>query len=125
MLVPYSSEDGKFISTALYFRGDVVPKDVMSAIGYLKTRRNIQFTSGFFGGMRCGSVYNPAKYFNRSQEIVTAEKCVTVLSNHTGYSSLLSKIVNEHETTNEEDNELIEYGKSVIKDYQEIDDETI
>ena len=34
---------GKYMACCLLYRGDVVPKDVNTAIGVIKNKRNIQF----------------------------------------------------------------------------------
>jgi len=49
----------KYIACALMYRGDVVPKDVSSAVGSIKTNRTIQFVDCRPTGFKCGIIYQP------------------------------------------------------------------
>ncbi|KAA0183289.1 hypothetical protein HAZT_HAZT009543, partial [Hyalella azteca] len=42
-LVKCDPRNGKYMACCLLYRGDVVPKQVQSAIATIKTKRNIQF----------------------------------------------------------------------------------
>ncbi|VDM84444.1 unnamed protein product [Strongylus vulgaris] len=44
-LVKCDPRNGKYMACCLLFRGDVVPKDINSAIAVIKTKRNIQFVA--------------------------------------------------------------------------------
>jgi tubulin alpha len=57
MMVKCDPRHGKYMACCLLFRGDVVPKDVGSAIATIKTKRTIQFVdwcpTGFKAGINC------------------------------------------------------------------------
>ena len=42
-MVKADPREGKYMACCLLYRGDVVPKDVQSAIATIKTKRTIQF----------------------------------------------------------------------------------
>jgi tubulin alpha len=48
---------GKFMACALSYRGDIVPKDISSAIGTMKTKRAIQFVDWCPTGFKLGINY--------------------------------------------------------------------
>merc|ERR1719453_1465715 len=43
----------------MMFRGDVVPKDVNSAVATIKTKRTVQFVDWSPTGFKCGINYQP------------------------------------------------------------------
>jgi len=55
-------EDGKIVACSLQFQGNVVPKDVMAAVGMIKTMRTVQFVDWAPTGFRCGIDYHPPVY---------------------------------------------------------------
>ena len=50
---------GKYMGCCLLYRGDVVPKDVNSGIGNIKTRQSIQFVDWCRTGLKVGMNYEP------------------------------------------------------------------
>lgn len=48
---------GKFMACCMMFRGDVVPKDVNSAIASIKTKKTIRFVDWVPTGFKCGVNY--------------------------------------------------------------------
>ena len=44
---------------AIFFQGDVVPKDVNAAVATIKTKRTIQFVDWCPTGFKCGINYQP------------------------------------------------------------------
>jgi tubulin alpha len=53
-MVKCDPRTGKYMACCLLFRGDVVPKDVNSAIAGIKTKRNIQFVEWCPTGFKVG-----------------------------------------------------------------------
>jgi tubulin alpha len=119
-LLPFIPEDGEYLSSSLYFRGDMAPKDVMSAIGLLKTKRTINFSKYIYGGMRCGIQYAPVRYLDSSMEVVFLPRSVTVLSNHTGMGHVLAKITHDYGvlcSPENYDNDLFKYSEELLGEY--------
>ena len=52
---------GKFMSCAVMFRGDVIPKYANVPIATIKTKRIIKFVDWSPAGFKCGINYEPPK----------------------------------------------------------------
>ena len=50
---------GKYMDICLFYRGDVVPKDVNSAIGAIKSSKKVQFVDWSPTGFKVGIYYQP------------------------------------------------------------------
>jgi len=50
---------GKYMACCLMYRGDVVPKDVNTAVSHVKTKKSIQFVDWCPTGFKCGINYQP------------------------------------------------------------------
>ena len=50
---------GKYMACCMLYRGDVVPKDVNTAIASIKTKRSIQFVDWCPTGFKVGINYQP------------------------------------------------------------------
>ena len=59
MLTKRDPHHGKFMACCMMFRGDVVPKDVNSAVANIKTKRAVQFVDWCPTGLKCGINYQP------------------------------------------------------------------
>jgi tubulin alpha len=53
-MVKCDPRNGKYMACCLLYRGDVVPKDVNSAISVIKTKRSIQFVDWCPTGFKVG-----------------------------------------------------------------------
>ena len=58
-MVKCDPRHGKYMACCMLYRGDVVPKDVNSAIAAIKTRRSIQFVDWCPTGFKVGINYQP------------------------------------------------------------------
>ena len=58
-MVKCDPRNGKYMATCLLYRGDVVPKDVHSAVATLKTKRTISFVDWCPTGFKIGICYQP------------------------------------------------------------------
>merc|ERR1712066_740785 len=58
-MVKCDPRHGKYMSCCLLYRGDVVPKDVNSALATIKTKRTIQFVDWCPTGFKVGINYQP------------------------------------------------------------------
>jgi len=58
-MVKCDPRNGKYMACCLLYRGDVVPKDVNTAISAIKTKRSIQFVDWCPTGFKVGINYQP------------------------------------------------------------------
>ncbi|MQL20601.1 hypothetical protein EI008_26895, partial [Escherichia coli] len=58
-MVKCDPRHGKYMAVCLLYRGDVVPKDVNTAIAAIKTKRTIQFVDWCPTGFKVGINYQP------------------------------------------------------------------
>lgn len=59
MMAKCDPRHGKYMACCMMYRGDVVPKDVNSAIATIKTKCTIQFVDWCPTGFKCGINYQP------------------------------------------------------------------
>ncbi|KAF9295482.1 Tubulin alpha-3C/D chain, partial [Linnemannia elongata] len=53
-MVKCDPKKGKYMACCLLYRGDVIPKDVSSAIANIKTKRTVQFVDWILTGFKVG-----------------------------------------------------------------------
>ncbi|KAG0057058.1 Tubulin alpha-3C/D chain [Gryganskiella cystojenkinii] len=82
---------GKYMSCCLLYRGDVVPNDVTTTIGKLKTKRTIQFVDWCPTGFKVGMNNEPAKVVPGS-EVAAATRSVCMLSNTTAIAEAWDRL---------------------------------
>ncbi|CAL4058713.1 unnamed protein product, partial [Meganyctiphanes norvegica] len=58
-MVKCDPQDGKYMACCLLFRGDVVPKDVNSAIAEMRTKKSISFVDWCPTGFKMNAHYHP------------------------------------------------------------------
>lgn len=58
-MVKCDPRNGKYMACCLLYRGDVVPKEINSAISTIKTKRAIQFVDWCPTGFKVGINYQP------------------------------------------------------------------
>ena len=73
---------GKYMAICLLYRGDVVPKDVNSAIAYIKTQKAIQFVDWCPTGFKVGINYQPTSALPGG-DLAKVPRTVCMLSNTT------------------------------------------
>merc|ERR1712072_1627527 len=59
MMAKCDPRHGKYMACCMMFRGDVVPKDVNSAVATIKTKRTVQFVDWCPTVFKCGINYQP------------------------------------------------------------------
>jgi tubulin alpha len=57
MFAKCDPRNGKYMACCLMYRGDVIPKDVTSAVATIKTKRTVQFVDFVPTGFKCGVNY--------------------------------------------------------------------
>ena len=90
-MVKCDPRHGKYMSCCLLYRGDVVPKDVSSAIASIKTKRSIQFVDWCPTGFKVGvSTQPPTTVPDGDQAKVSRAVCM--LSNTTAIAEAWGRL---------------------------------
>jgi len=82
---------GKYMATCLMYRGDVLPKDVSSALAAIKQKSSIQFVDWCPTGFKCGINSQPPTVVPGS-EMAKVQRAVCMLSNSTAIAQVFSRI---------------------------------
>ncbi|XP_054753896.2 tubulin alpha-2 chain-like [Lytechinus pictus] len=82
---------GKYMACCLLYRGDVVPKDVNSAIAIIKTKRNIQFVDWCPTGFKVGINYQPPTVVPGG-DLAKVQRAVCMLSNTTAIAEAWARL---------------------------------
>jgi len=91
MLAKCDPSKGKYMACCLMYRGDVVPKDVTTAVGSIKTKKTIQFVDWSPTGFKCGVNGQPPTSVPGSEMAKVNKACVMV-SNTTAIAEVFSRI---------------------------------
>merc|ERR1719321_1856559 len=75
----------------MMYRGDVVPKDVNSAVATIKTKRTIQFVDWCPTGFKCGINYQPPTVVPGG-DLAKVMRACAMMSNTTAVAELYSRI---------------------------------
>ena len=81
-LVKCDSRLGKYVACCLLYRGDVVPKDVNTAIAAMKTRNSVQFVDWCPTGFKVGINGHPPRAV-LGGDLAEVQRAVCMLSNST------------------------------------------
>eukprot|EP00091_Calanus_sinicus_P008305 TRINITY_DN2032_c0_g1_i1.p1 TRINITY_DN2032_c0_g1~~TRINITY_DN2032_c0_g1_i1.p1 ORF type:complete len:149 (-),score=34.66 TRINITY_DN2032_c0_g1_i1:132-557(-) len=79
------------MACCLLFRGDVVPKDVNSAIATIKTKRSIQFVDWCPTGFKVGINYQPPTMVPGG-DLAKVQRAVCMLSNTTAIAEAWARL---------------------------------
>ncbi|XP_065566149.1 tubulin alpha-8 chain-like isoform X2 [Artemia franciscana] len=82
---------GKYIAVCLLYRGDVVPKDVNSAIAQIKDMKNVQFVDWCPTGFKVGINYQPQSLVPGS-DLAVGTRAVCCLSNTTAVADAWERL---------------------------------
>ncbi|KAM3859517.1 tubulin alpha chain-like [Diretmus argenteus] len=82
---------GKYLACCLLYRGDVVPKDVNSAIATIKTKRTIQFVDWCSTGFKVGFNYQPPTVVPGG-DLAKVQRAVCMLSNTTAIAEAWARL---------------------------------
>ena len=80
---------GKYMACCLLYRGDVVPKDVNTAIATIKNKRTVQFVDWCPTGFKVGINYQPPTVVPGG-DMAKMPRAVCMLSNTTAIGKFLS-----------------------------------
>ncbi|KAJ8411871.1 hypothetical protein AAFF_G00155090 [Aldrovandia affinis] len=90
-IVKCDSHHGKYIACCLLHRGDVVPKDINSAIDTSKTKRTIQFVGWCPTGFKVGINYQPPTVVPGG-DLAKVQRAVCMLSNTTAIAGAWARL---------------------------------
>jgi tubulin alpha len=91
MMVKCDPRHGKYMSTCIMYRGDVVPKDVSVAVANMKTKRTIQFVDWCPTGFKVGINYQPPMVVPGGEQAKVA-RAVCMISNNSTIVEVFSRI---------------------------------
>ncbi|KAG0727718.1 Tubulin alpha-2 chain [Chionoecetes opilio] len=90
-MVKCDPRHGKYMACCLLYRGDVVPKDVTSAIATIKTKRSIQFVDWCPTGFKVGINYQPPTVVPGG-DLAKVSRAVCMLSNTTAIAEAWARL---------------------------------
>merc|ERR1712137_844351 len=90
-MVKCDPRHGKYMACCLLYRGDVVPKDVNSAIAAIKTKRTIQFVDWCPTGFKVGINYQPPTAVPGG-DLAKVQRAVCMLSNTTAIAGAWARL---------------------------------
>ncbi|KAI6175355.1 Tubulin alpha chain [Aphelenchoides bicaudatus] len=90
-MVKCDPRNGKYMACCLLYRGNVVPKEVNSAIASIKTKRSIQFVDWCPTGFKVGINYQPPTVVPGG-DLAKVQRAVCMLSNTTAISEAWSRL---------------------------------
>jgi len=91
MMAKCDPRHGKYMACCLMYRGDIVPKDVTSAVAAMKGKRTIQFVDWCPTGFKCG-INNQAPTSVPGGDLAKVNRALLMLSNTTAIAEVFSRI---------------------------------
>ncbi|SNX82610.1 alpha tubulin [Melanopsichium pennsylvanicum] len=93
-MVKADPRDGKFMACCLLYRGDVVPKDVNSAVATIKTKRTIQFVDWCPTGFKIGICNEPPTTV-AGGDLAKVSRSLCMLANTTAIAGAWGRLDNK------------------------------
>jgi len=90
-MVKCDPRHGKYIACCMLYRGDVVPKDVNTAITKIKSKRTIQFVDWCPTGFKVGINYQPPTVVPGG-DLAKVQRAVCLLSNTTAIGEAWARL---------------------------------
>jgi tubulin alpha len=91
MMAKCDPRHGKYIACCIMYRGDVVPKDVNSAVATIKHKRTVQFVDWCPTGFKCGINYQPPTVVPGG-DLAKVMRAGCMISNNTAISEVFARI---------------------------------
>ena len=91
MLAKCEPRRGKYMAVCIMYRGDVVPKDVSTAIQTIKTKRTIQFVDWCPTGFKCG-INSQAPSVVPGGDLAKVPRAACMLSNTTAMGDVFHRM---------------------------------
>jgi tubulin alpha len=82
---------GKYMSCCLMYRGDVVPRDVNTAVATMKAKDHVQFVDWCPTGFKCGINYQPPGNVPGG-DLAKVMRAVCMIANTTAISDVFSRL---------------------------------
>ncbi|KAK4884615.1 hypothetical protein RN001_000886 [Aquatica leii] len=82
---------GKYIACIMLYRGDVVPKDVISSVSAIKSKGTIQFVDWCPTGFKVGINYQPPAVVPGS-DLAKVQRAACILGNTTAITEAISRL---------------------------------
>lgn len=82
---------GKYMSSCVMYRGDIVPKDIGGAICSINTKRTIKFVDWCPTGFKCGINYQPYTVIPGG-DIAKVSRSICMLANSTIMGDVVSRM---------------------------------
>ncbi|KAI6180404.1 Tubulin alpha-1A chain isoform X1 [Aphelenchoides besseyi] len=90
-MVKCDPRNGKYMACCLLYRGNVIPKEVNSAIAAIKTKRSIQFVDWCPTGFKVGINYQPPTVVPGG-DLAKVQRAVCMLSNTTAIAEAWARL---------------------------------
>ncbi|XP_041364175.1 tubulin alpha-1C chain-like [Gigantopelta aegis] len=90
-MVKCDPRSGKYMACCMLYRGDVVPKDVSAAIGWIKTKRSIQFVDWSPTGFKVGINNQPVTVVP-GDGMAKTQRAVCMMSNTTAIADAWARL---------------------------------
>ncbi|KAL2621704.1 hypothetical protein R1flu_001909 [Riccia fluitans] len=91
MMAKCDPRHGKYMACCMMYRGDVVPKDVNSAVASIKCKKTIQFVDWCPTGLKCGINYQLPTVVPGG-DLAKVQRAVCMISNSTSVAEVFSRI---------------------------------
>jgi len=91
LMVKCDPRNGKYMACCLMYRGDVVPKDVTSAVAVMKTKKTIQFVDFSPTGFKCGINSEPPAVVPGG-DLAKVQRALCLLCNTSSISEVFGRI---------------------------------
>ena len=91
MMARCDPRHGKYMACCLMYRGDIIPKDICSAISNIKTKKTIQFVDWCPTGFKCGINYE-APTTVPGGDLAPVSRALSMLSNSTSIAEVFAKV---------------------------------
>lgn len=90
-MVKCNPRDGKYMACCVLYRGDVVPKDVNSAIATVKSKKSIKFVDWCPTGFKVGINFQPPTIVDGS-DLAPVNRAACMLSSTTAIAEAWSRL---------------------------------
>jgi tubulin alpha len=94
MMTQCDPNSGLYMKAQLIYRGDIVPKDVSTAFGTLKTSRIVKFGNWCQAGWKVGITYQPTGVF-KNADLANVNRAVCMISNSTAIGGVFRRLGSE------------------------------
>jgi len=91
MMAKCDPRHGKYMACCLMFRGDIVPKEVTTAVAAMKGKRTIQFVDWCPTGFKCG-INSQAPTVVPGSELAKVSRALLMLSNTTAIGEVFQRL---------------------------------